>query len=255
MKAKTGCFLVCLAGIVAVAALGFEDVRPAAEEKVPKAGEVLARAQRAVGGPENLRAIRDISKRFLMTQAATGATAGQRIEIVYPSSIRLTSRVANVDIVAFCCDGQSWAQFPMGTEDPLPDWQQTAALQDILRQLESLLLSGETSGRKVEYEKSEEVDSRLADVLVITDEKAGPVRLWVDRLSGEPLRLSYQRITPSGRGPMVTDLFSDYRPAGKLRLPFKITSLTDGDPYMETVVEEVTYNTGLTVEALAKRAP
>ena len=230
------------------------------EASGPKAGkpdagvQALRRAQKAAGGLDRLLAIRDLTRTVEMVASATGSKARQTVEIIFPRTIRLTNTVETTEITAFFDGVSGWIKSPWGVDDPLPAWQRTAAQQDVGRQLESLLQSDHDSRKTVEYLGSSEAGGNMADVLSISAPGAGAIRLVIDVETGDPLRLEYHRIGPRGPGPLITDFYSDYRKvAFGLRIPFRVRTLSDGKPYMETVITSIEYNRGLRSEVLGRR--
>lgn len=151
---------------------------------------------------------------------------------------------------------EPWGRFPSLDrlpEQEYPAWQAKAAAQDLVRQLEFLLLSDRDPERTLDSFQRTEVQGKPAESVRIVDKHVGEVKLFIDAASGEPLQLEYRRILARGQGPVVTDRFSDFRDVGGMRTPFKISSFSDGVPYMDTAVEKVEYNTGLTLADLARK--
>jgi hypothetical protein len=245
--------VLLIAGCARIVAQSGEVSRPKAGE--PNAGaEALRRAQKATGGLDRLRAVRDLTRSVEMVASATGSKARQTVEIIFPSTIRLTNTVETTEITAFFDGVSGWVKSPWGVDDPLPAWQRSAAQQDLARQLELLLQSGRDGGKTVEYAESCKVGDRAADVVSIPAPEGGNLRLAIDAQTGDPLRLEYRRITPHGPGPLIADFYGDYRKtANGLRMPFHVRTLSDGSLYMETTVVSVEYNRGLRAEALRRR--
>lgn len=230
--------------------LGQTQAEAGSEEKARRA---LARAQQATGGRAKLESIRDLTRTADLVQADSGTKARQVLRVIAPRVIHLTSELSpGLRITAFSDGTRSWATSPWGTDDPLPAWQAKAAVQDLIRQLEFLLLSDRDPERTLDFFERTEVQGRLAEGIRIVDKHAGEVKLWIDAASGEPLKLEYPRILASGRGPLVTDHFSDLRDVAGIRMPTRISSFSDGVPYMETIVAKVEYNTGLRLADLAR---
>jgi len=187
-----------------------------------------------------------------MLESMTGSKASETVEVILPRTIRLTERSGEVEMIAFFDGIGGWIKSPWGADNLLPSWQRDAAQQELMRQLERLLLSDHDKQTTVEYVKSEEVSGRRADVLEIPSPTGGKLRLTTDSTSGDVLTLECPRIGPRGIVATVTDFYGDYRrtPNG-LRVPFKIQGISDGRPYMQTVITEVEYNQGLRANVLS----
>jgi len=225
-----------------------------AAESRTRAVSALVRAQRFAGGSSQIQAIRDITRTVELVQARTGAKARQTIQIILPRTLRLTNSTG-VQITAFFDGLKGWVQTPWGIDDPLPGWQARAAEQDVFKQLEVLLIvdrQAEVQLAWVEPGGSQEPD---ADCIEVTSKVGGTVRLWIDAKTGEPIRLEYPRITSRGPGPRVSDSYSDYRVVQGIRVPFRISSVEDGNAYMETLVTSIEYNKGLRFDDLARLEP
>jgi hypothetical protein len=215
---------------------------------------VFRKAQDALGGLRRLQAIHDVTRKVEMVNLATKERAQATSEIIFPEVIRLTTDSPFGELVAFSDGHSAWSSSAFGVDQRLPDWQIKASRQDLFRQLETLLQSDRNPDRKLEFMERGKVEDRPADILKISSEVAGTVRLWVDAVSGDLLELEYQRVVARGSGPLVTDFFSDYRWVNKtIRVPFHIHTLSDGQPYMDTEVVGVEYNRGLKAEILNQK--
>ncbi len=216
-----------------------------------KAVAALQRAQKAAGGVDRLLAVRDITRHLEMVDNATGTKASETVHVILPNTIRLTQNFEGNEVTAFSDGISGWAKAPWNTENLLPSWQRDAAQQELMRQLESLLISDLDSRRTLTFVSS----SSTGDVLEISAPGAGSLRLTIDP-SGDVASLEYPRIGPRGPQATVTDVFSDYRAtANGLRMPYKIRTLADGKPYMESVVTGIEYNKGLRAEVLSRKDP
>jgi hypothetical protein len=245
---KTFTFPVLILSLASAMAL-------AAQTRPGAALQALQRAQRAAGGADRLLAVRDLTRHIQMVESATGSKASETVEAIFPGTIRLTQKFDGNEVTAFCDGLTGWVKAPWDTENLLPSWQRDAAQQELLRQLEYLLVSDRDSHKTIAYVKSVSGD-RPGDVLDISAPAGGSVRVTIDSASGEVIAVEYKRIGPRGPQAAITDLYSDYRTtANGLRVPFKIRTVADGKPYMESVVTDVTYNRGLRPEVLGRKDP
>jgi hypothetical protein len=245
--------LAVLLAAVASAGRGLGQTKAEAGSE-DKARRALAHAQQAVGGRAKLESIRDITRTVDLEQADSATKARQVLRIITPGAIHLMSEMGpGIKITAFFDGTRSWATSPWGADDPLPAWQAKAAAQDLLRQLEILLLSDRDPERTVDSFERTELQGKPAESIRIVDKNAGEVKLWVDAASGVPMQIEYRRIVDRGQAPVITDRFSDLRDVGGLKMPFRISTVADGVPYMDQTVAKVEYNTGLTLADLAKK--
>jgi hypothetical protein len=220
---------------------------PTAAENRQKALQVLRRGQQAAGGLDRLLAVRDLTRQLNMRENASGAKASETVEVILPSTIRLTQHFENMEVSAFFDGITGWF---------LPSWQRDAAAQELMRQLEVLLQSDRDGRNTIEYVKSGKVEEKAVDVLDISSPTGGKLRLTIDSASGEALALEYPHIGPRGPVETYAEFYSDYRKLSNgVRVPFKIRTLSDGRPYMETEVGSVRYNLGLRSNVLGRKDP
>ncbi len=237
-------------GLISITA----QTREAAGENRQKAVEALQRAQRAAGGLDRLQAIRDVTRKLEMVELGTGSRAAQTVQVICPRTILLTNHVEEYEIAAFFDGIGGWIKSPWGDDNIVPPWQRDAAEQELMRQWELLLQSDRDSRKTVAYVKSAKVGDKSADVLSVSTAAGGTVTISIDSATGDVLTLEYPRIGPRGPLATVTDYFSDYRKAANgLRVPFKIHTLSGGQPYMDTTVVSLEYNRGLRAEVLGRK--
>ena len=91
-----------------------------------------------------------------------------------------------------------------------------------------------------------------ADAVEISSADGHSVKLRFDPVTGLPASELYQEAGPSGIAQME-DVFSDWRDAGGLKMPFKVATRQNGSAMRETEVFEFKFNTGLNVEDLSRK--
>ena len=79
------------------------------------------------------------------------------------------------------------------------------------------------------------------------------VKLEFDEATGLPAREIYRESGMGGGPAEMEEVYSDWRDAGGLKLPFKITILKDGKKFAEAIVSEYKFNTGIKAEELSKK--
>lgn len=218
-----------------------------------KARAILSRAREVAGGVKNLQSVHDITRSLEMTQTMTGIKARQTLRAIFPGTLQLVSSMSPLgpgEMTAFYHQGGGWMKAGEIADPQLPGWQVRAAEQDLMRQLEWVLLSDLRGDRTISYVEQREVQGRLSDGIEIYDSKAGSVRLWVDAKSSQPVALQYRRIGAHGELAQIVDYFQDFQTLNGVRTPRRITTKSDGQPYMEAVVIDLKYNSGLKAENL-----
>jgi hypothetical protein len=212
----------------------------------------LVRCQEALGGTARLAAIRDITRVLALSRGPEDVALTQEVRLLPPNAIRQTSILGPNEIVAFSDGTRGWVKSPWGLDLTLPEWQLRAARQDVARQLEILVLADRDPTIRLDLVGADEVDGIPAAILRIFADQDRDLKLWQDAASGLPLKLEYRRIGPRGYGETVEDRFEDYRDVDGLRVPFLITTRTNGEAYMQAKVLRLTYNSGLQPEELSR---
>jgi len=78
------------------------------------------------------------------------------------------------------------------------------------------------------------------------------VRLWVEPVSGMVLKKAYRGLGPGGMADME-EVYSDYREVSGIQVPFRVVGHQNGVPFIETVIAEVRFNSGVDPAELAKK--
>ena len=79
------------------------------------------------------------------------------------------------------------------------------------------------------------------------------VRIEFDPATGLPARETYTDIGSGGAPAETTDIFSDWREVGGIKLPYKAIQLENGMKMLEVTISEYKINSGLTAAELSKR--
>jgi hypothetical protein len=107
-----------------------------------------------------------------------------------------------------------------------------------------LLLSDRIEGRQI---------AALDDQTIEIREGSAIAQLIFDPATGLPAKLLYERSNDRGVPVALEDNWSDFRDAGGLQLPYKLTSLQNGQKWAEGVVTDLKINQGLKLEELQRR--
>jgi hypothetical protein len=87
----------------------------------------------------------------------------------------------------------------------------------------------------------------------ISDKDGHVARLTLDPKTHLPARLSYAAVSVTGTAPNVLEMYSDFRDVDGIKIPFKVSLTTGGQPYGDVTVADFRINTGLKPENLQKR--
>jgi hypothetical protein len=225
---------------------------PATPAALERGRAILAEAQRAAGGVERLRAIRDISVTLSGRILAPGGAAipfDARDTFVFPATQRTEQRFPFGELVTFLDGNDGWRKSPQGLQDPLPDHVKKPFRAQVVRNTFKLLRAeGEVSAQ---FEKRDRVGERDADVILISTEGES-ARLFVGSSSGALLKKTYRGIGTGGPAD-IEETYSDYRQIAGLEVPFRIDLTQNGAPFVEVTIREVKFNSGVDRNELAKK--
>jgi outer membrane lipoprotein-sorting protein len=214
---------------------------PSDAASVQRGKELLALAQKAMGGADQLASIKDIStiSRSKLNTPQGAMEIGVTAEMIRPGTARVTQELPVGKIILFT-DGKSyWMSSPQGTSDQVPPPVMKQMRGEQFRDLTSLVLSDRVPGRTVTAVGENEVQ--------VADQDGESARLEFDPQTGLPTTLKYT----SAQGPS-TATYSDWREVGGIRLPFQRAAKMGGMDAVSTV-SDVKINSGLSAEALSKK--
>jgi hypothetical protein len=229
---------------------------PATPEALERGRAILAAAQRAAGGLERLRSLRDVSIASTAEMKVPGQQSAVTIEtrefLIFPSVFRHEARLSESGgrlLRLFYFNGdEGWELSPQGLREiagiSKQHWQ-----AELFRNPYNLLRAeGEFT---VQYEKREKVGEAEAEVILISkgDES---VRLWVASASGLLLKKAYRGMGLGGQAD-IEQTFSDYREVDGIRTPFRVAITQNGFPFIQAVISEMKFNTGVSPAELAKK--
>lgn len=234
------------------------DRRPAATAadaaNSPEAQErgrgVLRAAQKAAGGIERLRSIKDV------VVVTAGKMFGPQAEMafdgretfVFPSLQRSEQKFPFGEVISFFDGTNGWRKGPQGVRD-LPDGMKNVLRAQVLRNTFNLLRAeGDFS---VHFEKQEKVGETLTDVILVTigGEK---VRLYVESAGGMLRKKSY-RGAGSGGPADIEETYFDYREISGVRFPFRVEVTQNGARFIEATITEVRFDTAPDSSALGRK--
>jgi len=189
---------------------------------------LLARAQQAMGGADKLAGVKDSTQTVDLTldPSAGGMRMKQTNRFIAPSVFRQEQEIPGIGKVIAYTDGKAgWMATPQGVMPMNADILKQAR-GELFRQFESLLLSANANA----------VSDNAVQI-------AGP--------DGQLVKVDFDPAT--GLPAEVTEQFADWREAGGIKMPFKLTLLQDGRKFGDATVSGYQFNTGLKEEDLNKK--
>lgn len=227
---------------------------PATPAALERGRAIFEAAQKAAGGLERLRNVKDVSVTVSAKLKVPGpqgeAAFDYREAWVFPSLLRSEMQAPGVGSVVRFFDGNSgWEQFPPRGLRDMNDLMKQFWRAEVVRNTFNLLRGeGEFT---VQFEKREKVGEVEADVILIRKE-GEVVRLFVEPASGMLLKKAYRGIGTGGLAD-IEQTYSDYREVSGIQVPFRIEVTQNGFPLVKFSVNEVKFNSGVDPVELAKR--
>jgi len=207
--------------------------------------QLLQRAQQAIGGAEKLTAVKDATytANIALEAAAGGIKIKQVNMYVAPGDLRQEQELPFGKVIAYTDGKTGWMSTPQG-EQPMPAEVLKQAQGEIFREPYALMLSDRDPARTV---------NAIGENTVEIANGGLSVRLELDPATGLPAREIYTDIGSGGAPAETTEIYSDWREVGGIKLPHKAIQLENGMKMLEVTVSEYKINSGLTAAELSKR--
>lgn len=224
---------------------------PASPAAIERGRAIFTAAQKAIGGAERLRSVRDVSTisefKFFGPQGEMPGSG--RTLFVMPSALRTEQNLPFGTITIFYDGSGGWMNTPQGLVE-LDEQRKRYFRAEMTRNNYNLLK--DEGEHTVAFEKRDKVGEKDADVIVIST--AGEtVRLFVDPASGLLLKKSYRGMSPFGGMSDVEETYSGYGDVQGFQVPHQIKTTHNGRDFLEIRVKEAKINSGLKAEDLAKK--
>jgi zinc protease len=208
--------------------------------------QILARLQSAVGGADKLAAVKDytVVREMRLSAASGGETVTQTERWMAPGNLR-----EDVDRptgkTAMYSDGRSgW--IARGRQSSGLSGPTLKVVQgDLFRSYFALLLSDRAAGRTVSALDPDTLEITGADGLV--------VQVAVSPETGLPQQFSYMVPAASGPPVMIQDLFTEFGEVAGVRVPYRISTRQNGNPFSESSIKDFKVNSGLALSDLERR--
>ena len=216
---------------------------------VEKGKQLLQQAQKAIGGADQLAAIKDLQYRAESSIETPGATikVKQTNSFALPSTMRQELELPFGKQTVYSNGSSGWLSSTMPGQGHMamtpPVLKQ--ARGEVFRQLFHLAVSDRDPDRTVALAAN--------GVVEIHDKSGESVRIQIDETTGLPSKLLYQGAAMGGPPQEVEEDYSDWREVGGVRLPFQWTIVQGGKKFGEVKVDEYKINSGLTDEELSKK--
>ncbi|MGD0771446.1 MAG: pitrilysin family protein [Candidatus Solibacter sp.] len=212
---------------------------------------MLLKAQAAAGGAEKLAAVKDytVITEYAVDPAVAGVGGSKVVQTerwVAPSTLRQDATLPAGRVTLYTDGKLGWLSNPQGWGG-LAGVQRARAFGDLFRVYYRLLLSDRLEGRTV---------NAIDDSTVQIGDPTGQVAsLEFDAVTHLAKRLSWDAPQDGGASLYHEEVYDDFRDAGGIEVPFKITVNEGGRKFADVVVKDYKINTGLNPLELARRTP
>jgi len=222
-----------------------QQAAKATPESLAQGKALLARVQQAMGGAGKLAAVKDLQYQALLEVFTPGASmkVKQTMSFIAPSTVRQDNELPFLKQSVYSDGKSGWISGMQGVQNlPPPVLKQIQG--EAFREIVSLVLSDRDPDRTVNL---------AGDGLIDISTKDGEsVRLTVDEKTGLLAKLGYQQ-SPAEGGTAVEEIFSDWRDADGLKLPFQWSIMQGDKKFAGLTIQDYKINSGLTAETLGAR--
>jgi hypothetical protein len=205
----------------------------------PNAMTLLRRVLDARGGLDAIRRIRTV-----VAEADTTFTLEQgtllsktKTYVAYPDKFRVDATVAGAQVVQVYNAGTAWVRDPAGVHDVPPEMRDEFGAS-VRRDTIPVLIAAADGKLSVRLLP----DEGALKVLEISGPQLPPMRMYID---SENLiaRQSFSTPGPDGKAVQADEVFSDYRRADGVQVPFRADVRRGGQVILSRTLTSVSLNT------------
>lgn len=225
--------------ILAVTPIAFGQEKPELT-----ADQIVQKHIEALGGIENLKAIKTLSASGKAVMAGGQIEAPMLMQMKRPSSMRMEMTVQGKRVVQAFDGTTAWAINPLyGLDTPRKasdeDAQEMKASSDIDF---SSLVNYREKGNTVDLAGMEEVDAAPAYKLHVTKRNGRVEFVYLDAKTYVPVRVATKR-KQGGKEIDIDAYPSNYKPVYGVLFPFTVNQKMDGKSVMQLIIDKVDVNT------------
>jgi predicted Zn-dependent peptidase len=209
-------------------------------EKEARGAEIATQMVTALGGRERLAGIRSVDVHASVAIQTPGGTmtAKSRTEYALPDRLRSEFSVFGQTMIRGMGPDGPW-QVAGGAASQLEGDDAKEARGSLERDM--FLLAFPIV--REDYVLQAQPDQDGLRVLEARGPTGRAFTTFVDTKTGLPVRVEYESNHPmTGKTARFVEEFSDFRAVAGIRRPYKIVTKVDGQPFAETVVDELTIN-------------
>ena len=221
-----------------------EPVPEAGEAETAKAKAILADVIEAHGGLDKLKSVKNIITKGKMVVNTPGGMMelDGEVTIVLPTKARADLSMPAMGVrMSRIYDGQSaWMVAPHGVQD-LPTAFVEEGKKEIFRDSIPLLAYVSNEEVSAQYLGAEDVNGKMADVILISDTPADTLKLFIDQETKYIIKKEFQALTE--QGPAEREEFlDDYREVSGVMIAFHTVLVDNGEQSAEITFSEAMIN-------------
>ena len=225
------------------------EVVESSDASLAEGKQILLQAQAAAGGAEKLAAVKDYTMlaEYSIDPAVPndgGSKIVQTDKWVAPTTFRQDATIPTGRVAVYTDGKVGWISTPQGW-GALAGVPRNQVFGDLFRVYYRLLLSDRLEGRVVNAIDESSVQ--------IADATGQMTSLEFDPLTHLLKRVSYDTQQAGGAPIYSEEIYDDFRDAGGIKVPFKVTTNQGGSKFSDAVVRDYKINTGLNPLELARR--
>ena len=135
----------------------------------------------------------------------------------------------------------AWMASPQGTQT-MPEVFAQEGRNELFRLNPRLLTYVSNADVAVQHLGEEDVNGKLADVVLVSDTPAGSIKLFIDQESKYIVKREFQALGQQGEPVQREEFPGDYRDIAGVKIAFSVVSIDNGEKAAEVTLSEVTIN-------------
>ncbi len=212
----------------------------------------MTKAIDATGGIDAWKSLEDITEEIDLSASIQGMNLSIAIHSIHSFDGRdFVSQVLPFGEMVMARTGDTgWKKSPQGIEDMTPaeidemNQERARDFSEIFRNIDAI---------QAQALSQSEIQEKEADRILLSGPGFEKLFLYLDPASGEPIARRYQSKAPMTGAPVQqTEVLSDYRQVGPVRMPYAFEILHDGEHFASGIVKSIAVNAGVDVSKFAK---
>ena len=220
-----------------------EETPKATEVTLSKGRELMAKSIQVLGGTEAFKSIKTMKWDGNMTAVTPQGEMEMAVStlIMMPDKIRANIQTPMGEMSQILNGDQAWIVSAQGKR-PAPDQIKEQIQTNLWHNVSYLYANADQEGLMIQFLGLEDVDGTICEVLYITPKDIPGFKLFLDKETHMPVKMSFKGMTMMGAPAATEQIFSDFRELGNIKLPFKSVTNQDGNKAQEALASEILIN-------------